>query len=134
MSGRGSRVRAARLLCAAAAAAYVAPALAQTILQPPPAPQPPPDAAELNPNAPLDPLSDLGVAWPELRASDTTLPAPATTTAKGKTQAQRPSDGAGDIRYTVQVEGLAPVGNAEDLLREFHRQSALEAERKDRAN
>lgn len=133
MSGRGSSVRAARLLCAAAASAFAAPALAQTTPQPP-APQPPPDAAELDPNAPLDPLADLGVVWPDLKASDTALPAPATTTAKGMRQAQRPSDGTGDIRYTVQIEGLGPIGNAEAVLREFRRQSALEAERKDPAN
>ena len=34
----------------------------------------------------------------------------------------------------MQVEGLGPIGNAEDLLREFRKQSALEAERKDPAN
>src|SRR5690349_5073469 len=38
------------------------------------------------------------------------------------------------MRYTVQVEGLGALGGSEELLRAFRQQSALEAERKDRAN
>src|SRR4029079_15007229 len=37
-------------------------------------------------------------------------------------------------RYPMGVEGLGPVGNAEDVLTEFREQSALEADRKDPAN
>jgi translocation and assembly module TamA len=63
MSGRGSRLEAARLLCAAAAATLASvEASAQT------SPQPPTDPAELDPNAPLAPMPDLGVAWPDLKA------------------------------------------------------------------
>jgi translocation and assembly module TamA len=52
-----------------------------------------------------------------------------------KSQASAPSpDAAGNIRYTVQVEGLVSIGNAEDLLHTFRQQSALEAERKKPAN
>src|SRR5438552_2731331 len=128
MSGRGSRLGAAQRLCAAAAAAFApVAALAQAV------PQPPPDAAELDPSAPLDPMPDLGVAWPDLKASDTALPPPAPATVRGKPQAQRP-EGTSDIRYTVQVDGLAPIGNAEDLMHDFRNQSALEAERKNPAN
>jgi len=130
MTGRGSTRDAARLLCAAALGALAAPAFAQVAVPPPPPPAPP-DAAELDPSAPLDALPDLGVAWPELNASDTAAPpAPATP---AKKQARR-GDTSGDIRYVVQVEGLAPIGNAEDLLHEFRQQSMLEAERKDQAN
>ena len=83
MSGRGSRLGAARLLCAAAAVALV-PGAASAQAAPPP---PPTDPAELDPNAPLDAMPDLGVAWPELKASDTAPPpqaAPATPKREAK--------------------------------------------------
>jgi translocation and assembly module TamA len=126
MSGRGFKVTGARLLGAAAASAlFPVPLLAQIV-------PPPPDPAELDPNAPLEPMPDLGVAWPGLNAKDTAPPSatPAAPQRKGRTAAVT----TGDMRYTVQVEGLAPVGNAEELLRDFRAQSALEAERKDPAN
>ena len=134
MSGRGSRVGAARLLGAAAAIAFASDLLfAQPAPQEPP-PQPQPDAAELDPSAPLAPLPDLGVAWPELNAKDT-APPPAAMPSTTRTQSNRGvADGTGNIRYTVQVEGLAALGNAEDLLREFRKQSALETERRGPAN
>jgi translocation and assembly module TamA len=100
--------------------------LAQAV--PPPAATPP-DAAELDPNAPLAPLPDLGVAWPELNAKDT---APAPAPANPSKRLSLPV--AGDMRYTLQVEGLASVSDSEELLRAFRQQSALEAERKDPAN
>ncbi|MEP6982819.1 MAG: BamA/TamA family outer membrane protein [Sphingomicrobium sp.] len=116
----------ARWWCAAAAFALLpGPLLAQTV----PAPTPP-DPAELDPNAPLDPMPDLGVAWPELNARDTAPPA-APPTASGQ---RRRIPVAGDTRYTVEIEGLASVSDAEELLRTFRRQSALQAERKDPAN
>jgi len=137
MIGWDSRLDAARLLCAAAAIALV-PAQASAQAAPPPAPSPPPpDAAELDPSAPLAPMPDLGVAWPDLKASDTALPQkPATTTAtpKKKEKEALVTDGTGDIRYTWQVEGLGQLGGAEEFLRAFRQQSTLEAERKKPAN
>ena len=133
MVGRGSRLYAARLLCAAASASIAsAPAFSQSV--PPPAPQSPPDAAQLDPNAPLAPLPELGIPWPELKPSETAPPASVTTTVKGKKHTEAVASDAGTIRYTIEVDGLAPLGNAEDLLRQFRAQSALEAERKDAAN
>src|SRR5881394_485030 len=136
MSGRGSRVGAARLLCAAAAAAFALPAQAQTAA--PPAPTSPvQDPAELDPSAPLDPLPDLGVAWPELNAKETAAPPPAANPAVGtkkKEATTAVADAAGNIRYIVAVEGLASVGAAEELLHSFRQQSALEAERNKPAN
>ena len=145
MSGWGSRVGAARLLCAAAASSFVpAPSLAQAAQaqpeqqQPPP---PPPAAAELDPSAPLAPLPDLGVPWPELNAKEASPAAVAPSTpasssrAVAKSQATAPApDAAGNIRYTLAVEGIASIGNAEGLLQAFRQQSALEAERKKPAN
>src|SRR5690348_8099731 len=110
MTGRGSRAGAARLLCAAASAALAnAPALAQAAAPPPKQPRPT-EPAELDPNAPLAPLPDLGIEWPDLNAKDSAAPpAPsaAATPAKGKTTAAQ--NGTGDIRYTVAVEGLGAI-------------------------
>jgi translocation and assembly module TamA len=118
-----------------------APLLAQTGPAPPAPSQPPPDAAELDPNAPLAPLPDLGVAWPELNPKEASpaAAAPSTPTssprAVAKSQASAPApDAAGNIRYTVAVEGIASVGGAEDLLHAFRQQSTLESERKKPSN
>ena len=141
MTGRGSSAGAARLLCAAASAALAgAPVFAQSA----PAPQQPQpiEPAELDPNAPLAPMPDLGVEWPDLNAKDTAAPPAATTVAPPNATPTTPpkgkgatiQDGTGDIRYTVAVEGLAAIGDAEGLLTAFRQQSTLEAERKHPAN
>ena len=129
MSGRGPVSGAARLLCAAGSFALsAAPAFAQTALPPPPAP-PPAQPGELDPNAPMAPMPDLGVDWPDLNAKDTMLPAqPAAPASAGTTEAT------GTIRYTLDVEGLSSVPGSVDLLNAFRKQSTLEAERKHPAN
>src|SRR5260221_1030501 len=130
MDGWGFRVTRAQLWCAAAAASAIcpAPSLAQAAHA---VPLPPADSAELDRNAPLDPMPNLGVAWPELNAKDTAAPAaPAVPERKGRT----PAPVSGDMRYTVTVEGLASVSDAAESLRAFRQQSALEAERKNPAN
>jgi translocation and assembly module TamA len=132
VSGWGSARRAARLLGAAAASALVTTtALAQTAPPPPPVASPPPDAAELDPSAPLDPMPDLGVDWPDLNAPDAAPPG-TTPTANAPTQAS--TEPQGDRRYTLQVEGLGAIGNSVDLLKAFRQQSALETNRKKPAN
>jgi translocation and assembly module TamA len=125
MTGRGSVAKAARLLCAAATLPLASGALGQTA-----PPQQPSEPAELDPSAPLDPMPDLGVAWPDLNAKDTTAPAPpaASQIAQGTTES------ASQVHYTWAIEGLGSIGNAEDLLASFRKQSALEADRKDAAN
>ena len=143
MTGRGSALGAAGLLCAAGAAALVAvPAWGQAapVQQEPPAST----APELDPNAPLAPLPDLGVDWPDLNASEpapTVSPPPATSSteaspsrSKQKQAKADSTDASGNLRYTVHVEGLSSVGSAEDLLKAFRQQSTLEAERKKPAN
>ena len=134
MSGRGLRVGAARLLCTAgclpffASAAFAQTASAQQA--PPPATEP-----ELDPNAPLAPLPDLGVEWPDLNAKDT-APSPQAAAEPAQRQAKsatKQTEANGTLRYSVEVAGLT-VGDAEDLLKAFRQQSTLEAERKDPAN
>ena len=130
MIGRGPRANAARLLCAAAFGALsTAPLFAQAA-PPQPPPSPPAAEPELDPNAPLAPLPDLGVDWPDLNAKDTALSPQAL--ASGAQQA--PTEATGTVRYTVEVAGLASIGDSEDLLKAFRKQSTLEAERKDPAN
>src|SRR6185503_20067525 len=132
MSGRGLRVGAARLLCTAGCLPlFAAPAFAQTA----PAQQTPPPATEpeLDPNAPLAPMPDLGVEWPDLNAKDTAVSPEPNNEGQPKKAAPLQTEANGTLRYTVEVEGLT-VGGAEDLLKSFRQQSTLEAERKDPAN
>jgi translocation and assembly module TamA len=123
---------AARLLGAAALAASCA--SRSTGQTPPPEPFGP---AELDPNAPMAPMPDLGVAWPDLNAADTTPaanPPAAATREPEKGKAKAGTEVTGNIRYTWTIEGLGPVGDNEDLMKAFRKQSALEADRKDPAN
>ncbi|MFL6752509.1 MAG: autotransporter assembly complex protein TamA [Sphingomicrobium sp.] len=129
MSGRSSGRWAARLLCAAAALPLAsAPAIAQT------APIAPPDPAELDPSAPMAPMPDLGVEWPDLNAHDQTAAPVAQTPGSQESAAPAPDEQASERKYVVAVEGLAGIGNSEELLKAFREQSALETDRKDPAN
>ena len=124
---------AARLLSAAAVAALCsAQARSQT---PPPEPSGP---AELDPNAPLAPMPDLGVDWPDLNAKEVApaeIPAPnATPAAPAPGKATEETDGTGNIRYSWTIEGLGPIGEQEELMTAFRKQSVLEADRKNTAN
>ena len=122
MRGWGSTRLAARLLCAAAISVPISnPALAQT-------PSP-----ELDPSAPLDPMPDLGLEWPDLNAEEAAGP-PATAPGAVSAQDVADNEGLSERRYTVAVEGLTGVGDTTLLLEEFRKQSALEAERKAPAN
>ena len=135
MRGWGSRLSAARWLCAAAAAPLLAGIAHAQAAPPPPAPKPPPDAAELDPNAPLAPMPDLGVAWPELDPKSTAPAAePTTATSPRSRSTHAVATGEGNLRYTVSLEGLSALGNGDELVRQFRTQSSLEAERKDPAN
>jgi translocation and assembly module TamA len=130
MTGRGTVGQAARLLCAAAAIPLLpSPAFSQTA---PSQAAPPPDPAELDPSAPLAPLPDIGVEWPTLNT-----PEPSTTSPQA--MPSKPGVASADedtaaIRYSWTIEGISGLGAAEDLLKAFRQQSALEADRKDRAN
>jgi translocation and assembly module TamA len=131
MTGRGSGKTAVRLLCAAASAALsTGTALAQAA----PPPPPPSEPGEPDPNAPLAPMPDLGVDWPDLNAKDTVLPPEPTAPGAQQAAPVQQTEPTGALHYTVSVEGLSTVGNAEDLLKAFRQQSTLEAEHKDPAN
>ena len=112
--------------CAAAVLAFTAPpGFAQPAI-------PPSDPAELDPSAPLDPMPDLGVPWPDMNAPNEAKP-PEGTAGAQPIQAQ-PTDETGEHGYTIAIEGLSVVGDVEEILKAFRAQSALEAERKRPAN
>src|SRR5947209_12413440 len=109
MSGRGSRVKRARWWCAAAVSALLpSPLFAQAAPAPPPAAQP--DAAELDPNAPLAPMPDLGVAWPTLHLKATAPPPPTTAAPTQKNRSRVAAEMSGAMRHTLQVERLGTIG------------------------
>ena len=126
MNRWGSARRTAQLRCAAALGAIIiaSPALGQA----PPQPPVQSDPSELDPSAPLDPMPDLGVPWPDLNAQDQ---APGAQPGQAE---PTPDQDAGERKYSIAIEGLGVLGNAEDLLKAFRQQSTLEADRKDPAN
>jgi translocation and assembly module TamA len=145
MIKRGKAREAARLLCAAAMAMVLAaPAAAQSV--------PPPDPAQLDPSAPLDPMPDLGVDWPdpgtpgeaqpapEPAAEPAVQPAAPTDSAPGELAAEPEPEAApaesstAELRYTIVLEGLAEVGSAAEVATAFDAQSVLRKNRGDVAN
>ena len=86
-----------------------------------------PESADLDPSAPLDPLPELGVEWPDLDAHDPAVPA--------DEESPRPTDTDQSAKpYTLSIEGLAETGEAERLETDFRAQSALHEGRRDLAN
>lgn len=96
--------------CAAVAMAWpAAPVFSQT-----------PGSAELDPTAPLDPLPDLGVEWPDMNGDTAVQPveAPEAT--------PEPSiDASAEHRYTLSLAGLQGVDDEPALIEAFDAQSAL---------
>ena len=90
---------------------------------------PPQDPTQLDPSAPLDPMPDLGVAWPDL-----SVPDPANAAAAPLPGSPPVAEAGTDLRYMVVVEGLNSIGETQDVLTAFRKQSVLEANRKDAAN
>jgi translocation and assembly module TamA len=108
-------VLAALFLCACPAA----------LLAQEPGPADPLDQPPLDPSAPLDPLPDLGVEWPDMEqgADDPIAEAPDSGIA----------DAAAERRYAVRFEGLD--ADTEAALRpQFEPLSTLERNRKEEAN
>jgi translocation and assembly module TamA len=113
----------ARLLCAAGTAALAcSPAAAQ---QPPPQP----DSADVDPSAPLAPMPDIGVPWPDLGKAPPDEPGPETPT-----EGAAVTDTSVERGYTIAIDGLERIGNAQALVEAFEKQSALYEDRKEPAN
>jgi translocation and assembly module TamA len=114
----------ARWLAAAMGLGLSPPALAQAV----PAP-PRPGTAELDLDAPLDPMPDLGVAWPDMGETPAPLEANAPTAAAQAAGDSAVADFGTTRDYRVLLDGLAGT-EAESALREaFDRDSLLVAGR-----
>ncbi len=121
ISGGMKRRQAALLAVAACTIAVNTPLVAQ---------QSSPDPAQLDPDAPLDAMPDLGVDWPDMNAPDPKPdPAPATS---GQAPATEPADlgvsiddAAAARRYVVRLEGLG-AAESDELLLAFKKQSVLD--------
>jgi len=128
-SGAMGRSRAFLLAAAACGLVLPAPARAQ---------QASPGPAELDPNAPLDPMPDLGVDWPDMDKPDPIAePVPgdtAETPAAERESDVAIEDAAAARRYSYRVEGLQAVAEPDKLLERFKAQSALEKDDDDPAN
>ena len=129
LSGAMGRGRACLLAATACGLALSVPARAQQSAPPP---------SELDPNAPLDPMPDLGVDWPDMDAPD---PAPepepgepAEAAAEDEAAGEAIEDAAAARHYTFRIAGLEAVADADDLIDRFKEQSALEKDDDDPAN
>lgn len=100
---------------------------------------PPVDPAELEPSAPLDPMPELDVDWPDMNIPDPAPPpeeqgiAPAVAAEATETAAQDVEDNAAR-RATWSLSGLDAIDEAAAVAAEFEKRSVLQAERKDEAN
>ena len=119
-----------RGLAACAAAALTcpcAPAFTQT-----------PGSAELDPTAPLDPLPDLGVDWPDMNAPDAPAPIEDSSVTTPETVEVAPAgpeiDSAEARRYAVSIDGLQAVDGGPELVETFDTQSALRQGRGESSN
>jgi len=115
----------ARLACAAATVLVChLPAAAQST-----------GSAELDPTAPLEPLPDLGVEWPDMNAPDAVAPLPEEP-ASPTTVDQQPTaiDAGEERRYSVLIEGLISVDDEPAITEAFDQQSALRKGRGKTAN
>ena len=128
MSAKGIGWHALRVLGAGCATLVVgASALAQQAVPPPL----PPSGAEIDPNAPLDAMPDLGVDWPDLASP---VPAPAPESAPlppltGEVAEPEPrldavlvDDGVSARRYSVTLAGIDAVAGGDVVTSEFDKQ------------
>ena len=115
MRARGSARLVARFACAAATAlACHAPAVAQST-----------GSAELDPAAPLAPLPDLGVEWPDMNAPDVEVPIEEPQAPSAAEEEPAAIDVGEERRYSILIEGLMGVDDEPALVEAFDEQSAL---------
>jgi translocation and assembly module TamA len=110
-------------MCAAAVGStFAAPAFAQSGPAPQQAPVTVPGTAELDPSAPLAPMPDLGVDWPDLDR-DGLAPEPIATDATRAPTVT--TDASSELKYELAVTGLDTLPDRDVLLQAFGEQSAL---------
>jgi translocation and assembly module TamA len=100
----------------------------------------PGDPTELDPNAPLDPMPDLGVEWPDLDTPEPAPPpevqgvAPEESAAAFPDAAPGLEDSVAARGYRWALMGLDGLVVAEEVREQFKERSTLEKDRKDEAN
>jgi translocation and assembly module TamA len=98
------------------------------------------DPSELDPSAPLDPMPDLGVAWPDLNQPEPAPPpeveavSPDAAAEATEKAAERVEDAATNRSYRWIIEGLEGVADATAIRQGFEKRSALEADKDESAN
>jgi len=101
---------------------------------------PPPDPTELDPSAPLDPMPDLGVEWPDMSQPEPEPPpeeqavAPEAAAEAIQDAAEVVEDVTSNRRYRWGISGLDAVPEAEAIRTGFNARSVLEADKDDTAN
>ena len=101
---------------------------------------PPTDPAELDPSAPLDPIPDLGVEWPDLNQPEPAAPpeiegvAPEAAAEATEEAAERVEDASATRRYRWTIAGLEELPVATEVLKSFDDRSVLEGDKKKNAN
>ena len=124
MRERGSARMVAWLACAAVGVfAHNAPAVAQSA-----------GSAELDPTAPLEPLPDLGVEWPDMNAPDAQEPIASPETPVATEEQPVAIDVGEERRYEVVIDGVSGLAEEEALVSAFDDQSALRKGRGKAAN
>ena len=130
-SGRGTAYR--WLAGCAGLALGTAPLCAQVVPQPP-------DPTELDPSAPLEPMPDLGVDWPDMNSPDPAPPpevegvAPEDAAEATEKAAERVEDAAAARTYRWSISGIDSLAEAEAIRDGFEERSALEKDREEEAN
>ncbi len=100
----------------------------------------PTDPAELDPSAPLDPMPDLGVDWPDLETPEPAPPpeaqgvAPADAAEATSEALERVEDSAAARQYRWTLSGLEGVEGGDAVRLGFEQRSALKEDRKSTAN
>ena len=135
MSGRCAGRLAVNLLLTGCAG--VALGSAPLRAQVPPQPSGP---AELDPSAPLDPMPDLGVDWPDMNVPDPAPPpevegvAPDDAAEATAEAAERVEDAAAARSYRWTITGIDGLDRRDAIREGFEERSALEKDHKDEAN
>ena len=100
----------------------------------------PSDPTELDPSAPLDPMPELGVEWPDMNQPDPEPPpeieavTPENAAEATEEAAERVEDASAARPYRWRLTGLDGITEAADVRQGFEQRSTLEADRKDSAN
>ncbi|HYC95221.1 MAG TPA: BamA/TamA family outer membrane protein [Sphingomicrobium sp.] len=101
---------------------------------------PPGDPSELDPSAPLDPMPDLGVEWPDMNQPDPEPPPeveavePEAAAEATEEAAERVEDATSTRRYRWTLTGLEGIAQVADIRSGFDERSVLEGDRDKQAN